>query len=688
MRRRVPVLLQMSTTECGAACLAMVLSYYGRATTVSECHDLCGAGRDGATARSIAVAARGLGLKVGAYRAEPPALRTIDLPAIVHVGFNHFVVLERVSARHVDVVDPTGGRARLSWADLDEQFTGVLLTFSTTEAFETRAPTTASRVGRYALSALSAEGVRRGLGNVLGATFVQHLAGLCVPAFTALLFDRFIPDGALSAMDTAMLGLTLIVLGQVVLAYVRGAVMAHVQARLDAHLMLGFFGHLLSLPLRYFEERTSGDLLMRMASNTAVRDIVGTNLLSGVLDALFMAGYFGLLLWLSPWLGLVTLAAAGAQAVLLLLAHRSTQGLIAHELAAQAASQGYLIEALKGVRTLKASGGASHALHHWSGLFFRATRVSQRRNQRISGLDACLLGVRVFAPLSLLWVGGHLAVAGALSIGAMWAVIGVAASALAPTASLVGSAQKWMMARAELERIAEALGTDPEQHGRTVHEAAPLQGAIELRDVRFRYAAASPWAVDGVSLAVRPGEKIAIVGRSGSGKSTLVSLLLGLYEPQRGAILYDTKPLTSVRYDSVRAQLGVVTQDAFVFSGSIRDNISFADPTLTPEDVVRAATLAALHDDIVQMPMGYETLVGEGGIALSGGQRQRMSIARAVARRPAVLVLDEATSQLDTATEAETTAAIRELGCTCIIVAHRLSTVRDADQIFVMDRGQ
>jgi len=678
----------MSTTECGAACLAMVLSYFGRATTVSECHDLCGAGRDGATARTIAVAARDLGLRVRAYRAEPSALAELPLPAILHVGFNHFVVLERVSRRHVDVVDPSGGRTRLSWEDLDHEFTGVVLTFAATERFEPRTRRSVARVGRYALGALRAQGVRRGLGQVLGATLMQHLAGLCVPAFTALLFDRFIPTGALGAMDAAMAGLGLLVLGQVVLAYVRGAVLAHVQARLDAHLMLGFFRHLLSLPLRYFEERTSGDLLMRMAGNTAVRDIVGTNLLAGALDTLFMVGYFGLLMWLSPVLGSVTLAAALAQAALLMLAHRSTQGLIQHELSAQTASQGYLIEALKGVRTLKASGATSQALHHWSGLFFRATRVTQRRGQRISGLDACLLGVRIFAPLSLLWVGGHLAVAGQLSVGAMWAIIGIAASALAPMASLVASAQKWMMARAELDRIAEALETRPEQHGRTLHDAPPLEGGIELQALSFRYASTSPKAIDGVSMSIEPGSKVAIVGRSGSGKSTLVSLLLGLYEPGEGTITYDGRPLHSLRYQSVRRQIGVVTQDAFVFSGSIRDNIAFADPRLGPEEVERAARIAALHEDIMQMPMGYETLVGEGGIALSGGQRQRMSIARAVAQRPAILVLDEATSQLDTATEAETTAAIRELGCTRIVVAHRLSTIRDADRIFVMDRGR
>lgn len=687
MARRVPVLLQMSTTECGAACLAMVLSYFGRATTVSECHDLCGAGRDGATAKTIVSAARALGLTTRAFRAEPNALAELPLPAILHVDFNHFVVLERIGSRYAHIVDPSGGRARVDVAALDDQFTGVVLTFAPTEEFEPRAPQVTRTLTHHLRSALGAEGVKKGLAHVLGASVAQHVVGLGVPAITAVVFDRFIPEGSLGVLDVAMLGLTLLVASQMLLAYLRGYVLAHVQARLDAHLMVGFFGHLLSLPLRYFEERTSGDLLMRIAGNTSVRDIIGTNLLATVLDGTFIVGYFGLLLWLCPPMGLVTLAAALVQGVLLMLAHEATRGLVHRELSTQAASQGYLIEALKGVRTLKASGAEDTVMRHWAGLFVQATDQSQRRGQRVAGIDALLLGVRVLAPVALLWTGAHLAIAGALSIGGMWAAIGIATAALAPTASLIANAQKWMLAKAELDRIAEALGTPPEQAGQSVGDAPALAGAIECRGLRFRYAPTGPLALDDVSMEVPRGAKVAIVGRSGSGKSTLLSLLLGLYEAEAGDITYDGRSLSSLCLSGVRRQVGVVTQDAFVFSGSIRDNIAFGDPTLDPAAIEWAASVADLHRDIESMPMGYETLVGEGGIALSGGQRQRMAIARAVVAKPSIVMLDEATSQLDTTTEARIMAALRELRCTCVVVAHRLSTVRDADTIFVMDGG-
>ncbi len=688
MLRRPPVLLQMSATECGAACLAMVLSYFGRATTVSECHEMCGAGRDGATAKSIADAARAAGLSVRAFRAEPRALGHLSMPAIAHVGFNHFIVVERANARHATVIDPTGGRHRMGLDTLEEEMTGVVLTFGLTAAFAPRRGATTAPWGRHALAALRGKGVLASLGQVLLASLLQHGAGLCVPAFTVVLFDRLIPANDRLSINTALLGLVLLVASQALLHALRGVVLSFAQARLDATLMLGFFRHLLSLPLRYFEERTSGDLMMRLAGNTAVRDLLGHHLLGAVLDVLFVGVYFTLLFTLSPAMGAVALCAALAQACLLWISHRSTAALVYQELSAQAASQGYLIEALKGVRTLKASGAEARAIDHWGGLFRRAARLSLRRAQRSAALDSALHAVRLLAPLLLLWVGARLVMARELTIGGVWALTAIAAAALGPLASLVESAQKLTRAAGEIARIAEALASEPEQHDREVRAAPPIGGAIELRDVSFRYAKGSPEVLSGVSFRAPPGSKVALVGRTGSGKSTLLSLLLGLHEPTSGTIDYDGHPLATLKYETVRRQLGVVTQEVFLFAGSIRDNIAFNDPALSPEEVERAARLAALHDDIVGMPMGYETLVGEGGIALSGGQRQRLALARALASRPSILVLDEATSQLDGATEAEIARSIEDLRCTRVVVAHRLSTIAGADMILVLDKGR
>ncbi|MEZ4294105.1 MAG: peptidase domain-containing ABC transporter [Polyangiaceae bacterium] len=685
---RVPVLLQMSTTECGAACLAMVLSAFGRATTVSECHDLCGAGRDGATAKSIVVAARALGLKPRAFRAEPHLLSTLPAPLIVHVSFNHFVVVEKASPSKVWVIDPTGGRYTARLRDFEEDMTGVVLTFEKTPAFTPRKRARPRHLGRRALAAMRGRGAWKWVLQALLITALQYGAGLLLPAFSVVLFDRILPEKELGALHAAALGLLLVAAGQAVLWGLRQVVLAHAKGLLDTSLMVGFWRHLTSLPLRYFEERTSGDLLMRIAGNSAIRDILGQHIVTVVLDVVFVVGYLTLLTALSPALGAVVWAAGLIQGVLLWVAHRINTSLVYHELSAQAASQGYLIEALKGIRTLKASGAERRAADRWEGLFLRAVTVSKKREIRAAWADSALLLVRIAAPLALLWVGAVSVARGHLTLGALWGLVAIGTATLAPLASLVQSAQRLSLARGELSRIAEALSAEPEQHGRDVSPAPPLRGEVAVRGLSFRYGPTSPEVLSGVDLTVPRGSKVGLVGRTGSGKSTLVAMLLGLYEPVQGEVLYDGQALSTLDYGSVRGQIGVVTQEVFLFAGSIRDNILFGNPGLTQLDVERAAKAAALHDDIVAMPMGYETLVGEGGISLSGGQRQRLAFARALAVQPKILILDEATSQLDSATEAKITEALARLSATRVVVAHRLSTVVDSDQIVVLDGGR
>ncbi|MBK8252962.1 MAG: peptidase domain-containing ABC transporter [Polyangiaceae bacterium] len=688
MRTKVPLLLQMSTTECGAACLAMVLSALGRSTTVSECHELCGAGRDGATAKSIVTAARNLGLKARAFRAEPEALLSLPAPMILHVSFNHFVVIERVTRTRVWVVDPTGGRYTALLSDFEKDMTGVVLTFEKTPAFVPRKEARSTSLGKRAVAAMKGDGVWKWLGQVLLVSTLQHGAGLVIPGFSMVLFDKIIPRGDLFSLHIAVLGLGLVLAGQAVLNGMRAVTVSYVQSRLDVNLMTGFFRHLMSLPLRYFEERSSGDLLMRIAGNTAVRDILGQHISTAVLDALLVVFYFGLLTALSPALGGVALVAASLQVALLWVAHWTNTSLVYHELAAQASSQGYLIEALKGIRTLKASGTEARAVDHWEGWFLRSVGITQRRNVRTAWVDSALFFVRLAAPLALLWIGSIQVMQGRLSVGSVWALLAIGTSALLPLGSLVTSAQRLSLAKGELARIAEALSSEPEQHGRTVRAAPMLKGGVDVSHLTFRYGPQSPDVLFDVSLTVAPGSKVALVGRTGSGKSTLLSLLLGLYEPTHGQVCYDGQPLGSLRYSSVRRQIGVVTQEVFLFAGSIRDNITFGSPDVTQVDVERAARAAALHDDILQMPMGYETLVGEGGIALSGGQRQRLAFARAIVGNPKIVILDEATSQLDAATEAQITHALKQLAVTRIVVAHRLSTVVDSDLIVVLDGGR
>jgi len=426
---------------------------------------------------------------------------------------------------------------------------------------------------------------------------------------------------------------------------------------------------------------------MRLGSSTNIREMLTNQTLSSILDGGLVLGYLAILLVWHPSFGLLALVIGALQVAPMLGTSRRLQGLIGSELSAQAQSQSYLVEALKGIAALKASGAEQPVLDRWSRLFVRQLNVSVQRSHVAGTVDTVTTTLRTFSPLILLWIGVLQVLDGEMSLGTMLAVNALAASFLAPLASLMSSGQQLQLACAHLDRLADVLEAAPEQDGRTVRPAPRLKGRIELKQVSFRYGPRAPLVLRDVSLVIEPGQKVALVGRTGSGKSTLSMLLLGLYEPTDGEILYDGVPMQSLDVRTLRSQLGVVLQESFLFSGSIRENIAFNDPSMSLDQVVQAARLAAIHDEIARMGMGYETMLAEGGAGLSGGQRQRLSIARALSHQPAILLLDEATSHLDVVTEQLLDRQLDDLRCTRIVIAHRLSTIRNADLIVVVDEG-
>ncbi len=378
----------------------------------------------------------------------------------------------------------------------------------------------------------------------------------------------------------------------------------------------------------------------------------------------------------------------GLLLVLLLLgSYRPIRNLATRQLAAQGKSQGYLAEALVGIATLKGSGAEQRAFERWANLFFDQLNISLRYSYLSSTITTIMTALRLLAPLVLLWIGATQVLNGSMTLGTMVALNALAAAFFTPLASVVISGQQFQLIGAHLERIADVTEAEPEQKGQAAQQPPPLTGHIRLKHVSFRYAPDAPEALHRLDLTVEAGQKVAIVGPSGSGKSTLGKLLLGLHVPTEGAILYEGIPLQQLNYQEVRRQFGVVLQEATLFSGSILSNITLNNPTIDKEQVIEAAETAAIHEDIMGMPMGYETFVAEGGSALSGGQRQRLAIARAIAHKPGLLLLDEATSHLDVATEQRVAEHLQTLACTQIIIAHRLSTIRNADVILVLDQG-
>lgn len=685
--KRVPVILQMTPHECGAACLAMVLSYHGRATTLRECRRYVRSGRDGLTARAIAQAARDLGLRVRALSLEPAGLAQVQGPAIIHWEFDHFLVLERWTPQAVDVVDPAIGRRRLSAEEFNAGFTGVILLMEPGADFQEQPAQGKLSWYSYLKQLLQTQGAAGMVAQILGTSALLQILGLIFPLFTLVLVDMILPEQDLPALMILASGMVVLVVSQVLFAYLRSALALYLETRLDIEVMLGFFEHMLRLPFRFFHERTSGDLLMRLGSISIIREELTGQTIAAILDAALVIVYLLILLIWQPLFGVVVLAFGVVQIALMLASTRRLYELAERDIAAQAESQSYLVEALTGIATLKAAASEDRALSFWSNLFFKQLNISLRRSHLSMLVETGRDALDALAPVVLLWIGAMWVLDGTMSLGTMLAVTTLAMSFLSPLASLVSTAQQVQLVGAHLERIADVFETQPEQDVRAVHSAPRLTGYIEVRDASFRYHPNAPWAIRHCSVVIEPGQKIAIVGRSGSGKSTLAMLLLGLYPLDEGEIRYDGFALSRLNYRSVRSQIGVVLQEPTLFSGSIRRNIASHDPTLSMEEIVEAASLAAIHEEIAALPMGYETIIAQGGVDLAGGQRQRLALARALAIRPAILILDEATSHLDAITESIVDQNLSNLNCTRIVIAHRLSTIRNADLILVLDEG-
>ncbi|MGE5137774.1 MAG: peptidase domain-containing ABC transporter [Gemmatimonadota bacterium] len=681
--RRVPVIRQMEEADCGAACLAMVLGSFGKRVPLDELRDATGSGRDGTSALSLVQAARSYGLRARGVQADVADLRYLPSGSVLHWEFSHFVVLERVTRGGVRIIDPAHGRLFVPAARLSRVYTGVAMTFEPADGFG-RGGAAAKGTWRYLRPIL---GQTRNLVRVIVTSLVIRLVTLTLPLLTALVVDQIVPRDDRQLLLVFATGAAMVVGYQFLAAFLRGNLLLELRTRLDLGLTIGFVDHLVELPYDFFLRRSAGDLMMRMQSNTSVREILTAGSLSALLDGVFASLYLVLLFVVSPVLGGLVVAIACLQIATLALSWRRNQRLMSESLQAQADSQSYAYELLAGIETLKACGAEHRAADRWSGLFATQINIDLTRGRLTAVVDSVTSTLTLSAPLFLLLAGTFEVLTGRLSLGTMLSAAALAAGFLGPLAALVSSGLQLQLIGSYMARINDVLDKPREQAGQRVRAAGALTGRIQAADVSFRYSPVAPLVVRNVSLDIHPGQRIGIAGRSGSGKSTLAHLLLGLYQPSSGRIEYDGRDLAGLDARSVRRQLGIVTQHPYVFGSSVRENIALADPALRLEDVAEAARLACIHDDIQAMPMGYDTLLHDGGASLSGGQRQRIALARALVSRPSILLLDEATSELDTVTEQLVYENLAAIPATTIVIAHRLSTLRNADLILVMADG-
>lgn len=684
VRKRVPLVRQLAATDCGPAALAMVLGYFGKHIGLADVRKTLDAGRDGVDAATIVRAAHIYGLRGRGVRLEVEDLKQLPMGAILYWRFRHFVVFERVCKKHVDIVDPGVGRRSVPLSEFRHYFTGVAMIFEPTDGF-VRGGGKKKRLSRWMSQILECRGL---LTRIVASSILAQIATALVPLLTGLVIDRVVPHSDTPLLFELFLGYCLFQIFSILATFVRAHLFIYLKTQLDTSFTLRFLDHLIDLPYSFFQQHTTGDVMVRLGSNDVIRDMLTSAALSTLLDGAVACLYCVLLLFASFKLTVITIVLASTRFLLLAIMRWRQKILLSETIENQANVQTYQVEMLAGMETLKSMGLEQRAAEHWTNLFVEGLNISIRRGRLDAAFGGILSLLGSATTLTFLFYGTYMVLQKQLSLGMMVAVSALASGLLGPLNNLIGTLLQLQVIEVYLDRLNDVLDTAPEQDSQAVSMPEELTGSVTVERASFRYATESPLVVDEVSFHVPAGSRVALVGRTGCGKSTLARLIAGLYDPSGGMILYDGRNLKLIERRSVRHRIGVVTQDTQLFGGSIRRNIALSDPEMDLARVIKAAKIACIHEDIVRMPMAYETMLTDRGLSLSGGQRQRLALARALANDPVLLILDEATSHLDAVTEELVNKSLSSLRCTRIVIAHRLSTIRDADLIVVLDDGR
>ena len=692
---KVPVVMQMETLECGAAALSMVLAYYGKWVPLERVRADCGVSRNGSNARNVLKAARSYGLKAQGYRYEPAALKEIGgFPCIVHWNFNHFVVLCGFRGKYAYINDPARGAVRLSMEEFDRSFTGVCLAFSPTEEFVP---------GGKPRSVLSFAGEKlRGTGAAFAFVAVTALIGALVgiiqPAFSRIFLDRLLTGrnpAWLSPFLLALAGLTAVSL---IAQAINAAYSLKIEGKLAIVANAAFLWHVLCLPMEFFSQRMAGDIAGRAAANQDVASALIRKFAPMALDFVMLVFYLTVMLRYSPLLTLIGIGSIAANMLVAQIISKMRVNIARAQMRDEGKLAAATVSGIEMIETIKASGAENGYFAKWSG-YQAGVNTGTVRFLRVNQYLGAVPGlVSSLANTAILMLGVLLAMRGSFTVGMILAFQGFMRAFQSPAAKFIAAGQSLQEMRSGMERIEDVLKYPVD---RMLAPKAPAQdkdgdtaayqklsGALEIQNLTFGYSRLSEPVVKNFNLTLAPGKSVALVGASGCGKSTLSRLISGLYAPWSGEILFDGQPLSSIRREVLTGSVAVVDQEIILFEDTIANNIKMWDSSIEDFEMILAARDAQLHDDIMQREGGYRYRLTEGGRDFSGGQRQRMEIARVLAQDPTLIIMDEATSALDAKTEFNVARAVRERGISLIIVAHRLSTIRDCDEIVVIERGE
>jgi ATP-binding cassette subfamily C protein len=693
IRVKTPTVLQMEAVECGAAALGIILGYYGRIVPLPELRSECGVSRDGSKASNMVKAAKRYGLQAKGFKKELEQLKDLRLPYIVFWNFNHFLVVEGWSKERVYLNDPGTGPRTVSHQEFDEGYTGVVLVIEPGEQF--------AKGGSKPNIILSLwERLHSATGALLYciiAGFLLTIAGLAVPVFSQVFVDEILIQGRQHWLRPLILGMVLTAALQGLLTLLRLRYLRRLKVKLAVGMSSRFLWHILRLPVGFYAQRFAGEISNRTSLNDEVAEVLSGRLAITVIDAVMVIFYALVMLQYDSVLTLIVVCFAAVNVLTLQWISRQRVDANQRLLLEYGKAAGVSIGALQSIETLKASGLESDFFSRWSGYYTKAINSQQElgvTNQIFSVLPTLLSAL---SSMFLLVVGGLRVMNGHLSIGMLVAFQGMMFSFLQPVNNLVNFGSILQLLEGNLIRLDDVLNNPIKcrdvacnvstSSGCNV-STSRLQGYVELRDITFGYSRVEPPLIENFNLSIKPGQRVALVGGSGSGKSTIAKLVSGLYSPWSGEILFDSQPRETIPQQVLTNSIAMVEQDILLFGGTIRDNLTLWDTTVPEKNLVRACQDAAIDDVVFSMSGGLNAELMEGAGNLSGGQRQRLEIARALVNNPSVLILDEATSALDTETEKIIDHNLRRRGCTCVIVAHRLSTIRDCDEIIVLEKGK
>lgn len=686
---KVPVIMQQEALECGAAALAMVMAYYGKWVPLEQVRVDCGVSRDGSKAKNIYLAAEHYGFKVDAYSMSPEAIKKSGkFPCIIHWNMNHFVVLDGFKGKHVYINDPARGSVKITWEEFDRAFTGVALIPVPTDDF---VPDGKRRsVLSFAKKRLIGAGAA--VAFVMLTTAISYLFGIVNSVNTKIFMDRLLTGINREWLYPFIGFMIVLAVVQLLVAWAQAIYSLKIRGKMAIVGNTTYMWKILRMPMEFFSQRLAGDIQARAEMNASIATTLVNTFAPLLLNTIMMIFYLVLMLHQSALLTLIGLTALILNIIVVKIVTRKRVNMMQLMLRDSGKLEATTVSGIDMIETIKASGAENGFFRKWAGYQASVNTQNVKLIKSSQIIEILPTFMSQLANYVVLILGVWLVMQGKFSLGAVTMFQGFLGSFMSPAMTLVGAGQTIQEMRAQMERVEDVM--DYPEDVNVSHDISfedtdftKLKGNIEIKNLTFGYSRLEEPLLKDFSLKMKTGDRIALVGASGCGKSTISKLISGLYQPWSGEILFDGKDRSEYPHDVMTASLAVVDQDIILFEDTIEKNIKMWDDSIMDFEMILAARDVHFHDDIMSMPGGYQYKLNSGGRNLSGGQRQRLEIARILAQDPTILILDEATSALDAKTEYEVVNSIKDRGITCLVIAHRLSTVRDCDEIIVLDHG-